>query len=127
MYAVSYTHLGDEKTVTMVELLEKGSEPYITELPLTPMRRVRKMIGHLDGILNAAAEDNCHDYVSITLTDEVEAYQPKEKLEQVYDHILEIKIDNERTRKILEFSEEEVESLDPYEMCIRDRDRSTGQ
>ncbi|MFR8427718.1 MAG: hypothetical protein ACLVCH_09335 [Roseburia inulinivorans] len=44
---------GDEKTVTMVELLEKGSEPHITELPLTPMRRVRKMIGHLDEILNA--------------------------------------------------------------------------
>ncbi|MFR8427717.1 MAG: exonuclease SbcCD subunit D C-terminal domain-containing protein [Roseburia inulinivorans] len=64
------------------------------------------------------AEDNCHDYVSITLTDEVEAYQPKEKLEQVYDHILEIKIDNERTRKILEFSEEEVESLDPYDAFV---------
>ena len=76
------------------------------------------MIGHLDEILNAAAEDNYHDYVSITLTDEVEAYQPKEKLEQVYDHILEIKIDNERTRKILEFSEEEVESLDPYDAFV---------
>ena len=76
------------------------------------------MIGHLDEILNAVAEDNCHDYVSITLTDEVEAYQPKEKLEQVYDHILEIKIDNERTRKILEFSEEEVESLDPYDAFV---------
>ena len=114
----SVSEAGDEKTVTMVELLEKGSEPHITELPLTPMRRVRKMIGHLDGILNAAAEDNCHDYVSITLTDEVEAYQPKEKLEQVYDHILEIKIDNERTRKILEFSEEEVESLDPYDAFV---------
>ena len=108
----SVSEAGDEKTVTMVELLEKGSEPHITELPLTPMRRVRKMIGHLDGILNAAAEDN------ITLTDEVEAYQPKEKLEQVYDHILEIKIDNERTRKILEFSEEEVESLDPYDAFV---------
>ena len=114
----SVSEAGDEKTVTMVELLEKGSEPHITELPLTPMRRVRKMIGHLDEILNAAAEDNCHDYVSITLTDEVEAYQPKEKLEQVYDHILEIKIDNERTRKILEFSEEEVESLDPYDAFV---------
>ena len=114
----SVSEAGDEKTVTMVELSEKGSEPHITELPLTPMRRVRKMIGHLDGILNAAAEDNCHDYVSITLTDEVEAYQPKEKLEQVYDHILEIKIDNERTRKILEFSEEEVESLDPYDAFV---------
>ena len=52
------------------------------------------------------------------MTDEVEAYQPKEKLEQVYDHILEIKIDNERTRKILEFSEEEVESLDPYDAFV---------
>jgi exonuclease SbcD len=114
----SVSEAGDEKTVTMVELLEKGSEPHITELPLTPMRRVRKMIGHLDEILNAAAEDNGHDYVSITLTDEVEAYQPKEKLEQVYDHILEIKIDNERTRKILEFSEEEVESLDPYDAFV---------
>ncbi len=76
----SVSEAGDEKTVTMVELLEKGSEPHITELPLTPMRRVRKMIGHLDEILNAAAEDNGHDYVSITLTDEVEAYQPKEKV-----------------------------------------------
>ena len=114
----SVSEAGDEKTVTMVELLEKGSEPHITELPLMPMRRVRKMIGHLDEILNAVAEDNCHDYVSITLTDEVEAYQPKEKLEQVYDHILEIKIDNERTRKILEFSEEEAESLDPYDAFV---------
>ena len=48
----------------------------------------------------------------------MEAYQPKEKLEQIYDHILEIKIDNERTRKILEFSEEEVESLDPYDAFV---------
>ena len=27
------------------------------------------------------------------------AYQPKEKLEQVYDHILEIKIDNESDKE----------------------------
>lgn len=114
----SVSEASDEKTVTMVELLEKGSEPHITELPLTPLRRVRKMTGHLEEILAAATEENSHDYVSITLTDEVEAYQPKEKLEQIYDHILEIKIDNERTRKILEFSEEEVESLDPYDAFV---------
>ena len=114
----SVSEASDEKTVTMVELLEKGSEPQIIELPLLPLRRVRKMTGHLEEILAAATEENSHDYVSITLTDEVEAYQPKEKLEQIYDHILEIKIDNERTRKILEFSEEEVESLDPYDAFV---------
>lgn len=115
----SVSEAGDEKTVTMVELLEKGSKPCITELPLEPLRRVRKLTGHLEEILEAASKENCHDYVSITLTDEVEAYQPKEKLEQVYDHILEIKIDNERTRKILEFSEDETESLDPYEAFLK--------
>ena len=57
----------------------------------------------------------CHDFVSITLTDEVEAYQPKERLEERFDHILEIRVDNARTRKLLELSGEEQESLDPYE------------
>ena len=112
-YSVSEAE--DEKTVTMVELKEKGSEPVITELLLTPSRRIQKIRGHLDEILNRTAGEVCHDYVSITLTDEVEAYQPKEKLEQVYDHILEIKVDNERTRKMLEFSGEEIKKLTPYE------------
>ena len=115
-YSVSEAE--NEKSVTMVELREKGSGSSITELPLIPLRKVRKLSGHLEDILAQADEENCHDYVSITLTDEVEAYQPKEKLEQVYDHILEIKIDNERTRRILEFSDEEVESLDPYDAFI---------
>ncbi len=60
--------------------MEKRKRAAYHRTALMPMRRVRKMIGHLDEILNAVAEDNCHDYVSITLTDEVEAYQPKEKV-----------------------------------------------
>lgn len=112
-YSVSEAE--DEKTVTMVDLNEKGSAPLITELPLAPMRKVRKMTGKLEDILAAADETNCHDFVSITLTDEVEDYQPKVRLEQKYDHILEIRIDNARTRKLLEFSEEEMESIEPYD------------
>ena len=56
--------------------------------------------------------------MSITLTDEVEAYQPKERLEECFDHILEIRIDNARTRNILSFTKE-TESLDPYEAFCR--------
>lgn len=105
----------DEKSLLMVELKDKGAAPILTKLPLHPMRRVRKFIGGIEEILAMAAKENCHDFVSITLTDEVEAYHPKERLEEQYDHILEIKIDNARTRKLLEFSEVETERLEPYE------------
>lgn len=112
--AYSVSEAGEEKSLTVVELEEKGKEPVIRTLPLKPARRVRKLIGGLDEILGQATEELRHDYVSITLTDDVEAYQPKERLEEVFDHILEIRVDNARTRKLLELSEEEEVSLDPY-------------
>ena len=115
-YSVSEAE--DVKVVTVVELKEKGTEPILRTLPLVPLRSVRKLTGTFEEILHAAGKEVCHDYVSITLTDDVEAYQPKERLEQVYDHILEIRIDNERTRKLLEFSEEEMESLHPYDAFV---------
>ncbi len=103
------------KAVLLVELGEKGKDPVITEIPLVPKRQVRKLTGTFEEVCAAATEENCHDYVSITLTDEVEAYRPKERLEEIYDHILEIRIDNERTRRILDWKEEEMESLHPYD------------
>ena len=84
-------------------------------LPLMPLRKVRKLTGNLETILDQATEEMREDYVSITLTDEVEAYQPKEQLEEKFDHILEIRIDNARTRKLMELTEQKVEDLNPYE------------
>ncbi len=111
----SVSEAGEEKSVTVVELAAKGEAPVIRTLPLAPSRSVRKMTGTLQEILAGADEENCHDFVSITLTDEIEPYQPKERLEQQFDHILEICIDNARTRKLLDFSQEELTVLDPYE------------
>ena len=49
------------------------------------------------------------------MTDSVDPYRPKERLENVYSHILEIRIDNERTRnKLLEF-DEEAEIKSPFD------------
>lgn len=110
----SVSEAGETKSVTVVELFAKGEKPVIRELPLAPMRCVRKLTGTLAEILGGANEENRHDFVSITLTDEIEAYQPKEQLEEQFDHILEIRIYNARTRKLLEFPEEETENLDPY-------------
>ena len=63
--------------------------------------------------------DSCEDYISITLTDEVDPYRPKEQLEKVYPHILEIRMDNARTRKRLEEFDDEVELTDPLSVfCL---------
>lgn len=104
----------DEKFITMVELKEKGSPPVKKRLPLQLPRKVRRIRGTLEEVMEAE-EKVSHDYVSITLTDEVEAYRPRELLEEKYDHILEIKIDNARTRKLLELGDMETEELTPYE------------
>lgn len=111
----SVSEAGEEKSVTVVELRAKGDKPVVRELSLHPMRSVKKLTGTLQEILDYAGEAVCHDFVSITLTDDIEAYQPKERLEARYDHILEIRIDNARTRKLLDLSEEKPIELSPYE------------
>ena len=54
-----------------------------------------------------AEEEERGEYISVTLTDEADPYKPKEQLEKVFDHILEIRVDNLRTRtRLLELYEE---------------------
>lgn len=106
-YSVSES--GHDKSLAMVILREKGEEAEVVRLPLHPVRDVRKKRGKLQDILSRPQEDGRDDYVSITLTDEKEPYKPKEQLEQLYSHILEVRIDNERIRqKLTEFDEELV-------------------
>ena len=99
------------KSITLVTIGSKGTEPIIETIPLICDRDVRKIKGTLQDILVGSREDNCHDYVSITLTDEKEPYRPKDTLEEVYDHILEITVDNNRTRAILSEQSGDIEAL----------------
>lgn len=112
-FPYSVSEAGDDKSITVVELGKKGTQPIITKLPLKPAHEVRKLVGPLDEIL--AQTQYAEDFVSITLTDEVESHRPKEQLEEVFSRILEIKIDNARTRQILNFTDEEIKSENPYE------------
>ena len=47
------------------------------------------------------------------MTDEVDPYRPKEQLERVYSHILEVRIDNQRTRRLLNEIDHEETFEDP--------------
>lgn len=112
-YSVSES--GQEKALTLVTLSQKGAPPKVERLALHPLRDVKKKRGNLAEILEAANEEERDDYVSITLTDEVDPYKPKEQLEEVFDRILEVKADNTRTRNKLREMDEELVLKDPLE------------
>lgn len=103
------------KTLTMVTLGEKGQPPLIELLPLHPLRDVKKKTGNLLDIIKQAAADEREDFISVTLKDETEPYKPKEQLEKVFEHILEVRVDNTRTRTKLRELDEELTMKDPLQ------------
>lgn len=113
-YSVSEEH--HKKSITMVTLGKKGEEPVIETIPLVPIQEVRREKGTLKEILERATKENCHDFVSITMTDEKEPYNPKEQLEEVYDNILELRIENSRTKGLMEEKDELDIQLQPMEI-----------
>lgn len=103
------------KTLTVVTLGEKGKPPLIDLLPLHPLRDVKKKTGSLQDIIGQAAADEREDFISVTLTEDTEAYKPKEQLEKVFQHILEVRVDNARTRQKLRRLDEELTMKDPLQ------------
>lgn len=108
-YSVSEEH--HHKAVTVVELGKKGEELQLRFLPLFGLQDVRRLRGTLEEVLEAAesaapspsagqpsVSGVCHDFVSVTITDEQEPYRIRERLEERYDHLLELRVDNARTR-----------------------------
>ena len=102
------------KSLTVVTLKAKGEKPEIENYPLHPLSDVRKKKGTLDEIIKEAQETEKDDYISITLTDEIDPYKPKEQLERIFSHILEIRVDNQRTRTKLKEMDEELVMKDPF-------------
>lgn len=113
-YSVSEEH--HEKSITLVTLGAKGTLPEIEIIPLIPTQEVRSEKGLLAEILNRATEENRHDFISVTITDEKEPYHPKEQLEEKYDSILELRVDNQRTRALTELPETEGFQMKPMEV-----------
>jgi exonuclease SbcD len=101
-YSVSEEH--QKKSIIQIELKEKGCPAEISFLPLSSARDVRSVKGTLEEVLAAAGDGVCKDYVSIILTDDDDGLltDAREKLEECYRYILEIRVDNKRTRERFE-------------------------
>lgn len=109
-YSVSEEY--HRKAISMVTLGQKGSPVQIEQLPLVMEPEIRRLRGTLQE-MKELSESYREDYVSITLTDEEEVIDFREQLEERFSKILEIRIDNRRTRGRLNEELGEMEHLDP--------------
>ncbi len=109
----SVSERNHNKSFTVVNMQNKNDAIKIEQIKLKPLRDLRLEEGLLEEIISRATKDNKDDYVSVILKDEIDQYKPKDQLENVYSHILEIRVDNSRTRSKLEASSEEIEIDNP--------------
>lgn len=123
-YSVSEEH--HRKGIQLVTLGEKGNAVSRETIPIHPLREVRSIRGTMEEVLAAVTEENRDDYVSITLTDE-DVYRPKDLLEEHYSHILEVRVDNRRTRARLEFEDALSGNPDPLESFAEFYQEMNGQ
>ncbi len=110
----SVSEANHHKGITMITMGRKGESVQIQQLPLKPLHDVKKLQGTLEELLhldNAPTED----YVSITLTDEDSLHRPKDQLEEHYQRIMEVRLDNSRVRHKLEQTMASEEHLTPFE------------
>lgn len=110
-YSVSEEH--QKKSITMVTLKAKGEPPEMELLPLSAIQDVRSVRGPLKEVIGQAEEGKQHDFIKVTVTDENEPYRMKEQLQEVYDFILEIQVDNARTRERMKEESECYETFTP--------------
>lgn len=112
-YSVSEEY--HNKAITVITMGEKGSKNQYDMIPLKADRDVRSIEGKLEDVKAMATEENRFDYVSITLTDEDSIYRPRDILEETYKNILEVKIENKRTKNKIENMTAEDKLPDPLE------------
>ena len=96
----SFSEVNHKKSVTIVELKEKGTVE-LTTVPLIPKRDMRKIKGtYLEVTSKSFYENsNTEDYLHITLTDEENVPDAMGKLRSIYPNLMKLEYDNKRTRE----------------------------
>lgn len=95
----SFSEAKHEKSVTVIELREKGKLE-IRTVPLEPLRDMREIRGRYEDIVlrDSYLGTNTDDYVRVTLTDEKDIPDAMNRLRVIYPNIMKLDYDNTRTR-----------------------------
>lgn len=96
----SFSEKNHKKSVTVVELGEKGSID-IRTVELVPRRDMREIRGLFEDIIKKENYENTNtdDYVRVILEDENDIYDAINKLRVIYPNIMLLDYDNKRTRQ----------------------------
>lgn len=114
----SFSEVHDQKSVTIVELKEKGGAA-IKTVPLTPLRDMKELKGtYLQLTSRPFYEMQERDsYFHITLTDKEDVMDAIGKLRMIYPNLMKLDYDNVRVRTQMQYEEiEEVEKKRPDEV-----------
>lgn len=114
----SFSEAGQEKSITVVKLKEKGSVDLRT-IPLKPLHDLRKIRGtYLEVTAKSFYENrDCEDYLQVTLTDEEDVPDGMAKLRTIYPNLMRLEYDNKRTRSNAEVrAAERVEEKSELEL-----------
>lgn len=125
----SFSESPYEKSVTVVELKEKGNTSVRT-VPLTPMRDMVELKGTYDELTLKSFYENTsyrEDYVHITLTDEEDIPDVVQKLRVIYRNLMKLDYDNKRTRNQTDINgAEDVEVKSPLELFAEFYEQQNG-
>ena len=94
----SFSEAGQVKTVTVLELYEKGVTK-LRRIPLVPLRDMRRLRGSYMEVTDISfyINSNREDYLQITLTDEEDIPDGMLKLRAIYPNLMRLESDNKRT------------------------------
>lgn len=102
----SFSEVGDQKSVTIIELSEKGTQ-FIRTAELVPKHDMKEIRGSYNELTSKNFYENTtyqEDYMHITLTDEEDIPYAIGKLRSVYHNLMKLDYDNKRTRRNPEIS-----------------------
>ena len=113
----SFSEAGHVKSVTIVDLEEKGNV-WVRTRPLIPLHDMREIRGSYEEVVSrdfyrGTAVD---DYLHITLTDEEDILDAMGKLRAIYPNIMRLDYDNRRTREGGQLPEKVQRAKSPLEL-----------
>lgn len=115
----SFSEVHHQKSVTIVELREKG-EVEIRTIPLTPLRDFYEIRGNYEELTARSYYEGkpfWQGYLKVTLTDEEDVPEALGKLRAIYPYIMRMEYDNKRTRAASEIGvSEQIEEKSPRQL-----------
>lgn len=126
----SFSEAHHEKSVTVVEMEEKGNVS-IRTIPLGPLREVREIRGSYEEVTLRdfyKGKDFREDYLHIILTDEEDVPDGAAKLRLIYPNLMKLSYDNRRTQTQAQWEEMGLqEKKSPLAMLEEFYEKQNGQ